>query len=112
MVAHPVKWIKCLAQSLANILKTMVVAIVIIISILVIPEGRQHWALRQGGYGPSLKCLRDQLPPKPPSGVEQLLLWYWALPLPIAPSRLLRTPLVHSTPTINLVAHLLSWPQL
>lgn len=34
-----------------NILKTMVVAIVIIISILVISEGRQHWALRQGGWG-------------------------------------------------------------
>lgn len=34
------------------------------------------------------------------------------MPLPLAPSPLLRTPPVRSTPTIKLVAHSLGWPLL
>lgn len=79
----------------------MVVAIVLIISILVIPEGRPHWALRQGGYEASGTSCH----PHPQQELNSLA-------PPTCSEPLLRTPPVRSTPTIKLVAHSLGWPLL
>lgn len=82
-----------------NILKTMMVAIVIIISILVIPEGRQHWALGQRGYGAFPKMPQGPAATHTPiSSLNSYFSWYWALSLPLAPSPLLRTPLLSAPP--------------